>query len=146
MTDQPPPTESVLTRPMTPSQAVMAGLVIAGTITAFAMHKSDPGPSPQEQTASPAAELSSGSPARTRTDRAIFGVDSKPAFDDLVKAAVAKDEVGYQEVLREHGTRLSPGTPVLVIESHGGSRRVRLQGAELPGKAVWVFVEDLVPR
>ena len=61
----------------------------------------------------------------------------KESFDKLIKASLAKDYMGIQELLD------SGGTTVLVIDDAWGARRVRVTNGQYIGRTGWTVMEAL---
>jgi hypothetical protein len=127
---------------------VFLAIAGAGVVGKFAIDwLSSPPTSAEASVVSPlpiATSLGVGTVGQISVSRSVFGFDSRDAIDAAVKSAVAKDEVGYREIVAEHGERLVSAQKALVIEgSWRGVRRIRMNEGPHANEAFWVFVEDI---
>lgn len=78
-------------------------------------------------------------------ERMPLAVDPQ-AMDDLSKAAVAKDTVGWNEVIRAgRAFWVDRGARVLVLEQGWETTRVRLLDGPQAGRAGWLISDNLRP-
>jgi hypothetical protein len=77
------------------------------------------------------------------TNETIAAV-SKEAYNKMLDAAIAKDDIGIGQMALAGLIVLLPrGTKVKVIDTTFGTRQVRVQEGEYYGKAFWVAMEHV---
>ena len=70
---------------------------------------------------------------------------TKEAFDELTKASVARDSIGYAEVYSEgRAFQVESNTKILIIDITFGSNQVRILEGDYYGKTGWVPYEWVV--
>lgn len=76
----------------------------------------------------------------------VYAATTLTNYDALIKAFVAKDEIGVANMLlQRRAVLIENGTDVLVLERHSGYMQVRVLGGKQFGIAVWIQSE-LVDR
>jgi hypothetical protein len=81
-----------------------------------------------------------------KTDRAVSIAVDDAAWDSMMEAITAKDEIGFNQlILRGRIFAVASGTPVLVLDVGFTSYKVRVTEGPQAGRAGWVIREYLVP-
>ncbi len=76
----------------------------------------------------------------------FVGVDGE-AFDALMKAAGARDDVGIKEVfLADRGFVLQPGTKVRILDFGFGKYEIRVLDGPRKDRAGWIIQEVVTPE
>jgi len=101
---------------------------------------------PSSNTPPTSDSLGTGEEGKLYTGTGIVGVAiTEEALDELTKAAIAKDSIGYQNVFLEGKAFLVDDyTKILVIEIKFSKEKVRVLEGDYYGKSGWVPTEWVI--